>query len=76
MALNYPYTYSRMLSFVDSIVEEAPPEINVVKNILCHTISNNVVPYMKIKHQDNFSGNSIFILGRQHPGETVGSFVL
>ena len=46
------------------------------KNILCHTISNNAIPYIKIRHKDNFSKNTIFLIGRQHPGETVGSYVL
>ena len=65
-----------MIQFLDQTVEECPEDVIIEKNILNHTISNNAIPYLKIRHQENYSKNTIFLLGRQHPGETVGSFVL
>jgi hypothetical protein len=44
---------------------------------VAYTISNNAVPLIRIKHPKYIEGGKkILITGRQHPGETVGSFVL
>ena len=65
-----------MLSFVEDICKSPPPEINITQKILCHTISNNAVPYLRICHDKNFGSNKIVCIARQHPGETVGSYAL
>jgi len=44
---------------------------------VAYTISNNAVPLVKLRHAEYIEGGKkILIMGRQHPGETVGSFVL
>jgi hypothetical protein len=49
----------------------------VEKSIVAYTISNNAVPLVKLRHAEYIEGGKkILIMGRQHPGETVGSFVL
>jgi murein tripeptide amidase MpaA len=35
------------------------------------------VPLLRIRHEENDGkGKKIVVMGRQHPGETVGSYVL
>jgi murein tripeptide amidase MpaA len=40
-----------------------------------YSISNNIIPVVRFYHEKSRSDQAILILGRQHPCETVGSFI-
>jgi hypothetical protein len=78
IAYNYPYTYSKMIAFTDDLVTNSASneEISVIKKVLCYSVSNNAIPYLIIEHKYCKSGKIVLCIGRQHGGETVGSYVL
>jgi murein tripeptide amidase MpaA len=61
-----------MINFLDEL--KASEDIVVERQIVCYSISNNAVPALKIRHKEYTEGKKIVVMGRQHPGETVGSF--
>lgn len=65
-----------MVRHIDLLVKNAPEAISIEKSILCHTISNNPIPYLTIEHKASSNRKTILCMARQHPGETVGSYVL
>ena len=83
-ALNVPYSYSRMLGLLGEIEEESlkQKELYFKREIHTRTISANDCPLvtltMKRTRDDNKKERKkvIAIIARQHPAETVGSFVM
>ncbi len=65
-----------MIKHIDSLKDNCPSGLKIEKKILCHSISNNPLPYLIIQHSDKSVDKTILCLSRQHPGESVGSFVL
>lgn len=81
-ALNQPYTYSRAIQFLESLEERLPEGISMeIKNI-GFTLSNNLIPLLRLGSKEEEDEGIrreekkvILVLARQHPCETVGSFV-
>lgn len=40
-----------------------------------YSIANNIIPVVKISPRSNINAEVVVILARQHPCETVGSFI-
>lgn len=76
IALNFPYTYTRMVRQIDLLMTSCPESVEITRKVMCHSISNNPIPYLTIQHKSINCSKTILCLARQHPGETVGSYVL
>ena len=75
-ALNQPYTYSRMTKYISGLEEKCVKgEVQVEINKLGHTLADNIIPSLKISNGSSESKETILITARQHPCETVSSFV-
>ena len=76
--MNQPYTYSRLVNFIEK-TQEVPRELQQLRSMeiktLGYSISNNIIPAVKITRPERKNKEAILILGRQHPCETVGSFI-
>ncbi|EAR88956.3 zinc carboxypeptidase family protein (macronuclear) [Tetrahymena thermophila SB210] len=93
-AMSYPYSYTQMINHLNTTIEKCQltqPLIQIKKEILCHTISNNAVPLLTItnKEKDQIEKGKTqnppneskqkkiaMLMARQHPGETVSSFLM
>lgn len=72
LATGYPYTYSKMMNYLDSI------SLNSIVDTFTLTYSEAGlrVPYLEIKNPNTKIKNMIWIIGRQHAFETTMNYVL
>ncbi|KAL4482478.1 hypothetical protein ABPG72_001454 [Tetrahymena utriculariae] len=89
-AMSYPYSYTQMINHLNSTIQKCQftqPLIHIKKEILCHTISKNAVPLLTITNKeekgktqnplnDSKQKKIAMLMARQHPGETVSSFLM
>lgn len=75
-AYNYPYTYSKLNSYLTEKAREKHPFYSC--RTLCRTIAENRVSLVTITDNDvpKEKKNTIFVTSRVHPGETVSSLVM
>lgn len=80
-----PYTYSKLLKYIDTVEKVAKLNTNIYfkKETAGTTISNNICPILtltwkreKKKDQKRRRKKIIGIIARQHPCETISSYVM
>lgn len=80
-----PYSYSKLLKFIESVEKVAKLNTNIYfkKESAGSSISSNVCPVLtltwkreKKKDQKRKRKKIIGVIGRQHPCETVSSYVV
>ncbi len=78
LSLNYPYTYSRLLSFDRYLRNSLSRKRFILKTHLSYTIAGNSFFCYKISDSEIFDHEKkIVIIGaRVHPGETLSSHVM
>lgn len=87
IAMCYPYTYSDLMSDIDSLVSSTGRRKHIVRSSLCKTLAGNDVPVLTISHNAaNFAfapadpdttGKLTFVItARVHPGETNASWMM
>ena len=70
LALMPPYTYSKLIHFLQSIQDPC-----ACLDIIAHSISSNCVPILTIGQAPS-TKPCIVIMARQHPGEVWSSFLV
>lgn len=83
-AAGLPYSYSKLISFIDSAERVAKGVSNLYlrKEALAATLSSNECPLLTItwkrdkKKEEKAKKKLILIIARQHPSEIVSSFVM
>ena len=75
-----PYTYSNLLSLLDSFEKDSEVSKFLLRAPLCRTIGGNIVYLLTITspstREDLKNRLNIFISARIHPGETVSSHIM
>jgi cytosolic carboxypeptidase protein 2/3 len=75
---SYPYTYSQLLQFMDSLLknQQYQPYLSIKK--LCETPAKNTVNLISISTGRRAIQDTkvVWILARQHPVETTSSFMV
>ena len=74
-SLTQPYTYSRLSATIDSLKHHTPKGITLEVKTLAYSISNNIIPLLRFGKEGRSYNQAILVMGRQHPCETVGSFI-
>ncbi|NWU99416.1 CBPC4 carboxypeptidase, partial [Upupa epops] len=87
LAYHYPYTYSTMMSHLDSLEQNRnPKKVYWRQQTLCQTLGGNLCPLLTItampeskKREDleQFCNRPyVFLIARVHPGESNASWVM
>ena len=77
IALNYPYTFTKMVGFLQNVQERSRGQnVLVQREIIGYSLSNNPIVAVKIRHKGNNGGRKVVVMGRQHPGQTVSSYTI
>ncbi len=71
-ATGYPYSYSKVVDFVDSIAKNK----FVDTSTLCRSEAGLKIPFIEIKDSNYTQKSMIWIIGRQHAFETTLNYVL
>jgi hypothetical protein len=78
-----PYTYTDVFKELNEIQKNDKTSTLVHRKVLCNTLAGNNLDYITITNPDTaydleaFNNKiGIVIMGRVHPGETVGSFMM
>jgi len=71
-ATGYPYKYSKMINYVDSISSNSLVDTFT----LTYSEAGLRVPYLEIKNPNSNIKNMIWIIGRQHAFETTMDYVI
>ena len=77
----YPYTYSQLLTFLQSLEKDPIRRKVFLKSKLCETIAGNSCYMLKITNFDSSpeedeKKKGIILSARVHPGETSNSYVM
>ncbi|KAL4445456.1 hypothetical protein ABPG74_004530 [Tetrahymena malaccensis] len=78
-AYNYPYSYSDLQNYLESIENDPFKRQFVNRKVLCRTLADNRVDLLTITDgSSNYHVNKqqIVVSARVHPGETVSSFMV
>eukprot|EP00474_Spongospora_subterranea_P000479 CRZ00937.1 hypothetical protein [Spongospora subterranea] len=80
MAYSYPYSYTRLQQYLDSISAEIGHMDHCRRDLLCRSFSGNNVDVLTITDftagQDISSRSCAVITGRVHPGEPNSSWIM
>ncbi|NXN95426.1 CBPC4 carboxypeptidase, partial [Rhinopomastus cyanomelas] len=87
LAYHYPYTYSTMMSHLDSLEQNRnPKKVYWKQQTLCQTLGGNLCPLLTItampesKKRDDLeqfcNRPYVFLVARVHPGESNASWVM
>lgn len=69
-----PYTYSKLVRYISTLEYPFSKIIVSIENSTKSELGNSI-PCLKIASKERPSRKAIFITARQHPCETVGSYV-
>lgn len=70
-----PYGFSNLTQFLSHALESQSSKVKF--KAIATTLGGNDVNLLQISSPDVVSGKKIiWVLGRQHPGETTGSFMM
>ncbi|KRX00139.1 hypothetical protein PPERSA_10638 [Pseudocohnilembus persalinus] len=81
----FPYTYSKLQSYLEQLQTDEKKSQFVSKKNLCKTVSKNVCDILTITNpskENNKKGNQkdekfgVILTARQHPGESAGSVMM
>jgi hypothetical protein len=79
-AYSFPYTYSELQEYLDSLEESPETSGFITRKLLCRTLAGNRCDYLTITHPSEVEGidkrKGIVLSARVHPGETVGSWMM
>ncbi|CAD8207132.1 unnamed protein product [Paramecium octaurelia] len=78
-AHSYPYTYTNLLEFLNSILENPEKNQYMSRKSLCTTLGGNTCEVLTITSnsiQRRAYRKGVVFLARQHPGEPQGSYVM
>ena len=71
-ATGYPYSYSKVIGFVDSIARNK----YIDTSTLCRSEADLKIPLVEIRNNNSNCKNMIWIIGRQHAFETTLNYVI
>jgi hypothetical protein len=77
-AYGYPYTYTTLNRQLATLAND-PRTKNILRSsTLCLSAMGNPIPLLSISNFATKTGNRpiVYIIGRQHPGETPASYVV
>jgi hypothetical protein len=74
MSLTYPYSYSKLIQLL-KIVPNNHPTLTCLLQLAAKSELGNEIPYLKVSSRINPSKRVILVTARQHPSETVGSYL-
>jgi len=76
----YPYTYSDLKGYLTKLCEDENRKKYVVRRTLCYTLAQNECEYLSITSPSSLENitqrHGIVITSRQHPGETLSSYIM
>ncbi|CAD8117283.1 unnamed protein product [Paramecium sonneborni] len=78
-AHSYPYTYTNLLEFLNSQLEDQERNQYLSRKVLCTTLGGNTCEVLTITSnslQKRAFRKGVVFLARQHPGEPQGSYVM
>jgi hypothetical protein len=75
LSLCPPYTFSKLLRLLKQVSQPFYQNISVTAEIAGKSELGNYIPCLRVAAKERPSRNCIIITARQHPCETVGSFV-
>ncbi|CAD8120249.1 unnamed protein product [Paramecium sonneborni] len=78
-AHSYPYTYTNLLEFLNSILINSEKNQYITRKSLCTTLGGNTCEVLTITSnsmQRRAYRKGVVFMARQHPGEPQGSYVM
>ncbi|CAD8166524.1 unnamed protein product [Paramecium pentaurelia] len=78
-AHSYPYTYTNLLEFLNTQLDDQERNQHLSRKVLCTTLGGNTCEVLTITSnslQRRAYRKGVVFLARQHPGEPQGSFVM
>jgi hypothetical protein len=70
-----PYTFSKLLRLIKQITQPFYQNFSITAEIAGKTELGNYIPCLRVAAKEKASKNCIIITARQHPCETMGSFI-
>ena len=75
ISLSPPYTFSKLLRLIKQITQPFYEKITITAEIAGKSELGNYIPCLRIAVKEKASKKCILITARQHPCETVSSFL-
>ena len=76
----FPYTYTNLGTFLNKMCSDPNRNKYILRRTLCHTLANNLCEYLHVTSpgspEDAERKHGIVITARQHPGESLSSYIM